>query len=110
MSPIDGDIVNVARARMMAGDVVVGAAMRVMRSVEGPLAAQTAGLDWIFLDLEHGASSVDLAAQLSMAAIPLGVTPIARVSAGNYGMAARLLDNGALGMIVPHVDDAATAR
>jgi 4-hydroxy-2-oxoheptanedioate aldolase len=108
--PNDDEVLNHTRARMIAGGVAVGATMRVMRTLDGPLAAHTAGLDWIFLDLEHGASSVDLATQMSMAAIHVGLTPIARVPAGSYGMATRLLDNGALGMIMPHVDDAATAR
>jgi 2-keto-3-deoxy-L-rhamnonate aldolase RhmA len=104
------ELVNATRARMLAGDVAVGAAMRVMRTVEGPLAFRTAGFDWVFLDLEHGALSVDLAAQLSLSSLHLGLTPIARVPAGDYGTATRLLDNGAMGMVVPHVDSAATAR
>ena len=60
--------------------------------------------------MEHGAFTVQEAAQLCIAALPTGVAPIVRVCAGALDEATRLLDNGALGIMVPHVDTAAQAR
>jgi 2-keto-3-deoxy-L-rhamnonate aldolase RhmA len=44
------------------------------------------------------------------AALPTGVTPIVRVCAGAIDEATRALDNGALGIVVPHVDTAVEAK
>ena len=38
------------------------------------------------------------------------ITPIVRVPNGEYAMATRILDNGALGIVLPHVNSAEEAR
>jgi 2-keto-3-deoxy-L-rhamnonate aldolase RhmA len=73
-------------------------------------AAATCGFDWLFIDMEHNAMSVDTAAQIAAAAPGMGVTPIVRVPGHEHYHATRLLDNGAQGIVAPHVDDAAQAR
>jgi 2-keto-3-deoxy-L-rhamnonate aldolase RhmA len=50
------------------------------------------------------------ATQLCLAALPTGVTPIVRVCAGALDEGTRALDNGALGVVVPHVDTAERAK
>ena len=47
---------------------------------------------------------------MSVAALSVGVTPIARVGTDQFYQAARLLDAGAQGIIFPHVDDAKRAK
>jgi 2-keto-3-deoxy-L-rhamnonate aldolase RhmA len=69
-----------------------------------------AGFDWLFLDMEHGVMSLEACHQISVAALDAGIAPIARVPNGEYAIATRALDNGALGIVVPHVDTAAEAR
>ena len=69
-----------------------------------------AGFDWLFLDMEHGVMSLEACAQISIAALDAGIAPIARVPNGEYAIATRALDNGALGIVMPHVDTAAEAR
>src|SRR6266513_372827 len=56
------------------------------------------------------ARTVDIAAQIAAAAPGMGVTPIVRVPGHEHYHATRLLDNGAQGIVAPHVDDAAQAR
>ncbi len=73
-------------------------------------AAKAAGYDWLFLDCEHGTLGLDAAAQIAIAALDAGIAPIARVPNGEYAIATRLLDNGVLGIVVPHVDTADEAR
>ena len=70
----------------------------------------TAGFDWLFLDMEHGTMSLDACAQIAAAALDAGIAPLARVPNGQYSIATRALDNGALGIVMPHVDTAAEAR
>src|SRR5437764_5351299 len=69
-----------------------------------------AGFNWLFLDMEHGVMSLEACAQISTAALDAGIAPIARVPNGEYAIATRALDNGALGIVMPHVHTAAEAR
>jgi 2-keto-3-deoxy-L-rhamnonate aldolase RhmA len=72
--------------------------------------AAAGGHDFLFIDMEHGAASVQEATQICIAALPAGVPAIVRVCAGALDEATRLLDNGALGIVVPHVDTAKQAQ
>ena len=47
---------------------------------------------------------------MCLAAIPFGITPIVRVCADALDEATRALDNGAMGIVFPHVDTAAQAK
>lgn len=101
---------NVAREKLEQGHLSLGCGVRLTRSVEIAIAMKTAGFDWLFLDLEHGTMSIDAAAQIATAALDAGIAPLARVPNGEYAIATRLLDNGALGIVMPHVDTADEAR
>ena len=101
---------NVAREKLEVGQLSLGVGIRMTRSVEVAKAMAVAGFDWLFLDMEHGVMSLEACAQISTAALDAGIAPIARVPNGQYSIATRALDNGALGIVVPHVDTAAEAR
>jgi 4-hydroxy-2-oxoheptanedioate aldolase len=101
---------NVAREKLEAGGLALGVGIRLTRSVEIAKAMAVAGYDWLFLDMEHGALSLDACAQIATAALDAGIAPIARVPNGEYAIATRALDNGVLGIVVPHVDTAAEAK
>ncbi|HYZ20552.1 MAG TPA: aldolase/citrate lyase family protein [Rhodopila sp.] len=101
---------NVAREKLEQGQLSLGVGIRITRSVEIAKAMAVAGFDWLFLDMEHGVMSLEACAQISAAALSAGIAPIARVPNGEYAIATRALDNGALGIVVPHVDTAAEAR
>jgi 4-hydroxy-2-oxoheptanedioate aldolase len=101
---------NVARDKLEQGQLSLGVGIRMTRSVEIAKAMAVAGFDWLFLDMEHGVMSLEACAQISAAALDAGIAPIARVPNGEYSIATRALDNGALGIVIPHVDTAAEAR
>ena len=103
-------IINPARARLEAGEVSVGVGLRVTRPVDIAKAMKTAGYDWLFIDLEHSPISIDTAAQISVAALDSGITPLVRVPWMEHWVATRVLDGGALGIVMPHVDTADQAR
>jgi 2-keto-3-deoxy-L-rhamnonate aldolase RhmA len=102
--------VNVARQRLENDQVSLGVGLRLARTVDIAKAMRTAGFDWLFIDLEHGSIPLDVAANISVAALDSGITPIVRVPHAEYGMATRALDTGALGIVMPHVDTAEEAR
>ncbi len=101
---------NTAKRKMQSGGVALGFGVHHLRTSAVPVLAKATGHDWIFIDTEHGAFSVQEATQLCIAALPHGVTPIVRVCAGALDEGTRALDNGALGIVVPHVDTAREAR
>src|SRR5437667_2330157 len=101
---------NLAKQRLKEGRLALGLGLRQARRVDMASAAATCGFDWPFIDMEHNAMSVDAAAQIAAAAPAMGVTPIVRVPGHEHYHATRLLDNGAQGIVAPHVDDADQAR
>jgi 2-keto-3-deoxy-L-rhamnonate aldolase RhmA len=103
-------VANTTKRRLAEGKVVLGFGVHHLRSVAAPVLAAATGHDWMFIDTEHGAFSVQETTQLCIAALPTGVTPLVRVCAGALDEATRALDNGAMGIVVPHVETASEAR
>jgi len=101
---------NTTKRRMVAGEVALGFGVHHLRSASAPSLAAASGHHWLFIDNEHGSFSVHEVAELCIAALPTGVTPIVRACANAIDEATRALDNGALGIVMPHVDTAKEAR
>ncbi|HVY59967.1 MAG TPA: aldolase/citrate lyase family protein [Xanthobacteraceae bacterium] len=100
------------RARLKAGQIASGLVVAHSRSAQIARIAASCGFDWLFVDLEHGPTGLDAAAQICVAALDAGITPIVRVPANEPAWIGRALDGGAVGVVVPHVDspqDAARA-
>lgn len=104
------DIPNHAKRRLAAGELALGMGVRQGRTVDIATIAKTCGFDWLFIDMEHSSLDVDLAAQLAMASLGAGITPVVRVPGHEHYHASRLLDNGAQGIVAPHVDTVEEAR
>jgi len=103
-------IVNAARLRLAAGQLALGMGLRQARTVDVATIAKTCDFDWLFIDMEHNSMDVDVAAQIAMAALGAGITPIVRVPGHEHYHATRLLDAGAQGIVVPHVETGEDAR
>ncbi len=101
---------NAARERLAAGELALGVGIRQSRTVDIASIMKACGYDWLFLDLEHNSMDLDTAVQISVAALGVGIAPIARVPAGQHWLATRILDGGGLGIVMPHVDTAEEAR
>ena len=101
--------VNPLRPRLARGEVAFGFGVRLARVAEVASVASSCQFDWLFLDLEHSPMSVEAAAAISVAALGAGLAPLARVPPGDFGVAARLLDVGAWGVLMPHIDTAEQA-
>ncbi len=101
---------NRTKRKLQNNELALGFGVAHLRTGATAMIAAAADHDWLFIDMEHGALSVHEATQLCIAALPTGITPIVRVCAGALDEGTRCLDNGALGVIVPHVDTAERAR
>lgn len=69
-----------------------------------------AGFDFVVVDLEHSVIDLGLAGQMIVLAKAAGVAPLVRVPSHDGPTIARILDAGAHGILVPHVDSADEAR
>lgn len=96
--------------KIRSGQITLGLGIHHLRGAAVPLLARAAGYDWLFIDSEHSAISTQEISQLCLAALPTGVAPLVRICADALDEGTRALDNGALGIIVPHVDTASRAR
>ena len=102
--------INAAKARLRKNELAIGIGVRLVRNVDIIKVMKSAGFDWLFLDLEHGSMSIETACEISIAAQDSGIAPIVRVPYGELAMATRVLDGGALGIVIPHVDTPEEAR
>jgi len=95
--------VNRVQERLARGEVALCMATRLARTAEIAMIADSCGFDAFFIDMEHCTISLDDAAQICVAALPVGVTPLVRIAGRHFEDATRLLDAGALGIICPNV-------
>ncbi len=103
-------LVNPLAERLRAGGIGLSLMIKHARTVDIALAAKTCGFDALYFDLQHSTVPEDAVAQISAAAVQAGITPIVRIPEGGYGTALRLLDAGALGIVVPDLSTADQAR
>ena len=101
---------NHALRQLREGKLAIGLGIRSVRTVDIAAMLKTAGFDWMFIDCEHSSIDPATAAELATAALPVGITPIVRVAGFEHWHASRMLDNGAQGIVFPHVDTAEDAR
>ncbi len=101
---------NLARQKLQRDELVLCMGVNQMRTPNIAMIAGACGFDAIYLDLEHNPTSVETAAAICVAALGTGVTPIVRLTSHDPHDAARILDCGAQGVMVPHVNSVAEAR
>ncbi|MDR3534893.1 MAG: aldolase/citrate lyase family protein [Acetobacteraceae bacterium] len=100
---------NHARRKLAANELVLCLGVNQMRTPNIAMLAAACGFDALYIDLEHNPTSLETAAAICVAALGLGITPIARVTSHDPHDATRILDCGAQGVMVPHVNTAAEA-
>lgn len=91
-------------------DKQIGIAFCILGRAEAVLLARGAGFDFCLVDMEHGPLGMDALGQIAASGIAAGYPVWARVGGPDSGDLARVLDCGASGLIVPHVDSADDAR
>ena len=100
---------NHTKNKLQAGELVLFMGVNQLRTANIAMIAAACGFDGVYIDLEHNPTSLETASAICVAALGLGITPIARVSSRDPHDATRILDCGAQGVMVPHVSTAAEA-
>jgi 2-keto-3-deoxy-L-rhamnonate aldolase RhmA len=101
---------NVAKQKLAANELVLCLGVNQLRTPNIAMIAAACGFDAVYIDLEHNPTSLETAAGVCIAALGMGITPIARVTSHDPHDATRMLDCGAQGVMVPHIQNAAEAR
>jgi 2-dehydro-3-deoxyglucarate aldolase/4-hydroxy-2-oxoheptanedioate aldolase len=94
------------RARLAAGEATVGTFVGAASPVTAEACA-AAGVDWLVLDLEHGAGGEEQVRDVVPAAGAYGVPTVVRVESAARIRIGRVLDLGAVGVMLPRMDTAA---
>lgn len=95
----------------LRGDgLVLCLALMNSRTADVPAIAAAAGYDAVYVDLEHTSTSLETAGMLCSSALGAGIAGLVRVPSQEPSLIARVLDNGAVGVIVPHVDSQSEAQ
>ena len=102
LSPLNhGALVAAVRAGTPTLGTFIGSA--------SPIAAEVcaaAGVDWVLLDLEHGAGGEEQVRDVVPAAGSYGVPTVVRVESAARIRMGRVLDSGAAGIMLPRMNTA----
>jgi 2-keto-3-deoxy-L-rhamnonate aldolase RhmA len=99
-SPLDAGLL---RARLGRGEATVGTFIGSASAVTAEVCA-AAGVDWVLLDLEHGAGGEEQVRTVVPAAASYGVPTVVRVESAARIRIGRVLDLGAAGVMLPRLD------
>lgn len=85
-----------------------------INALKGPVLAKligACGLDYILIDAEHSGATMETISETCLMARECGVYPMVRpIEPNDLKMNGRLLDAGAMGLVIPHIDSAAQAQ
>jgi len=95
---------NHVKKALREGRLQLGCSFAQLRSPAVATILGKAGLDWCYLDAEHGPFDFGMLQDLCRASIAAGMAPIVRVADVQYHLIARSLDCGAMGILLPRVE------
>jgi 2-dehydro-3-deoxyglucarate aldolase/4-hydroxy-2-oxoheptanedioate aldolase len=101
---------NPVKRRLAAGELVVGTMVWELMTPAVFRIAEAAGADFVLLDQEHPPWGLERVRDVIATGRGCDVVPFVRVPDAEYNLVARVLDAGALGVMVPNCDGAAEAQ
>ena len=101
---------NTTKDKLREGKLVLGLSIRLIRTPDAAKIAKATDHDFLFIDMEHTGLSFESVVDMSVAALDTGITPMVRVIGHEHWQASRVLDCGAMGVVIPHIDTADQAR
>jgi 2-keto-3-deoxy-L-rhamnonate aldolase RhmA len=101
---------NPMKEKVMKGRAVIGTMIVQVREPAIVQLFAEFGLDYLFIDMEHGPFSIETASDLIQVARLAGITPLVRVGETQYHLYSRALDAGAMGIMTPRVETVEQVR
>lgn len=97
------------RERWTAGDLTFGAWAMLPSALCAEVLSRS-GVDWVLIDVQHGSMDIETCFEM-IRAIDLGsAEPFVRVPSNEAGTIGRVLDAGALGIVIPMIETVDDAR
>ncbi|GHD00080.1 HpcH/HpaI aldolase family protein [Zhihengliuella salsuginis] len=97
------------KQRLQDGERLTGCLLRMPAEETVEMLAVT-GFDFVLIDCEHGpADLIDLRQHIALIQLH-GMTPLVRVGLNEHQLILRALDQGAEGIVAPHIDSAHDAE
>jgi 2-keto-3-deoxy-L-rhamnonate aldolase RhmA len=103
-------LINNLKRRLQAGEISLGTMMLEFGTTGIARIAAAAGAEFAVFDMEHTGWSMETVRMLMATARPAEIVPLVRVPSLQYHFIARVLDLGAMGVVVPFVGDVEQAR
>src|SRR5215213_9486592 len=101
---------NTVKQTLAAGGYSVGTMIFEFNTTGIGRIAAAAGADFVIFDMEHTGWSIETIRMLVATTRAANSIPMVRVPATQYHLLSRPLDVGAMGLMVPMVEDAAQAE
>lgn len=97
------------KTRWAAGEATLGAWCMMPGAMTAEVLGK-AGFDWVLIDMQHGCMDYETALSMIRAVDLSDAVPIVRVPWNDPGVIGRVLDAGALGVVIPMIQSAEDAR
>ncbi len=101
--------INKTKEKWRSGEITYGAWLTVPSAYSAEVMAH-AGFDWICIDMQHGAIDYNDAVTMLLAISTTETTPLVRVPWNEPGIIGKVLDAGAMGVIIPMTNSADETR
>lgn len=101
---------NTAKQKLAAGEVSIGTMVFEFSTTGIGRIAGEAGAEYVVFDMEHTGWSIETIRELIATTRSSSAIPMVRVPATQYHLMSRPLDAGAMGIMVPMVEDEAQAK
>lgn len=95
--------------RIRKRELTIGSWITIGNTVVAEIMSQ-AGFDWLTIDMEHSAITLDIAQDLIRVIDLSNVTPLVRVGHNDSNLIKRIMDAGSKGVIVPMVNTKSDAE
>ena len=100
---------NTVKSKLAANEPSIGSWL----NLASPLAAEYmahVGWDWLVVDTEHSTADIAVASEMFRAICTTDTIPMARAAGNDPLQIKRLLDSGALGLVIPMINSADEAQ
>jgi 4-hydroxy-2-oxoheptanedioate aldolase len=100
---------NTVKEKWARGEVAYGGWLSIPSSFSAEVMAHQ-GFDWLCIDMQHGVIDYQVALTMLQAIGTTQTIPFARVPWNEFGIIGKVLDAGALGVIIPMVNSVEEAK
>lgn len=101
--------INTVKEKWARGEVTHGAWLSIPSSFSAEIMAHQ-GFDWLCIDMQHGVIDYQVAVTMLQAIGTTETIPIVRVPWNEFGIIGKVLDAGAMGVIIPMVNSVEEAK